>query len=255
MLATFRYILITAVRDRFVVAIGFALLATVLSAALLGSSAVAEGQALALAFAGEGIRLTLVLGLITFISFHMRRLHETREIEAILARPIARSTLVLACFAAYSAIALALALLATPLLVLVLGAGGAGLAEWQISLMLECLLVVGLGLFAATSLESAAASVLAALGIYVLGRSAAVFRAIADVGTGAVDMDFFNSAAHWVTAAIAMVMPRLDLFGQSRWLVYGPGGGWGLPELAIQSLIYAPLLLAATIRDLDAKRF
>ena len=255
MVATFRYILITAVRDRFVAAIVLALLSAVLSAALLGSSAVAEGQALALAFAGEGVRVILVLGLITFISFHVRRLHETREIEAILARPIARWTLVLACFAAYSVIALALAVLATPLLALLLGAGGLGLAEWQISMMLECLLVVGLALFAAMALESATAAVLVALGFYLLGRSAAVFRAIADAGTGALDQDYLNLGAYWVTEAIALVMPRLDLFGQSRWLVYGPGGGWGLSEMAVQTLIFAPLLLAATIRDLNAKRF
>lgn len=255
MLATLRYVLITAIRDRFVAAIVLALLAAVGGAALLGASAVAEGQALGLAYAGEAIRLILTLGLITFISFHVRRMHETREIEAILARPIARSSFVLAYFTAYATIASGLALLAAPLLVLSLGAGGAGLALWQASLLLECLMVTGLALFAAMTLESATGSVLAALGFYCLGRSAAVFRAIADAGTGAVDQESFNVVAHWVCQVVALLMPRLDLFGQSRWLVYGPGGGWGLGELAIQSLIYVPLLLAATIRDLQARNF
>ncbi|HIJ63610.1 MAG TPA: hypothetical protein HPQ04_13025 [Rhodospirillaceae bacterium] len=255
MSATLRYVLITAIRDRFVAAIAVALAAAVGAAALLGASAVAEGQALALAYAGEMIRLVLVLGLITFISFHVRRMHETREIEAILARPISRATFVLAYYTAYSTIALGLSLLASPLLMLVLGAGGAGLAEWQASLMLECLVVVGLALFAAMSLESATAAVLAALGFYVLGRSAAVLRAIAEAGTAIFGQDALNLAARWVSDVIALLMPRLDLFGQSRWLVYGPGGGWGLSELLLQTLIYAPLLLAATIRDLDARRF
>ncbi len=255
MLATIRYILLTAFRDRFLAAILLALLAAVAGALFFGSSALTEQSALGLAFAGELVRLIAVVGLVTFICFHLRRLYETREVEAILARPISRSAFVLACFTAYAAIAVLLALLTVPMLMAALKARGAGLAEWEASLALEGLIVVGLALFSAMTLESATASVLAALGLYLLGRSAAAFRAIAENGTGSLDSDMANTAVRWVMEAIAAVVPRLDLFGQSRWLVYGPGGGWGLRELAVQAVIYLPLLLLAAIRDLQVKRF
>lgn len=255
MTATLRYILLTASRDRFILAILVALLAGVGAAVFFGSSALAEKRELGLAYAGEFIRLTLVLGLVTFISFHLRRLYETREVEAILARPISRTRFVLACFLGYAGIALLLAIVATPLLMLSLQAGGPGLAEWEASLGLEACIVVALTMFCAMTLESATATVLASLGFYGLGRSAAAFRAIAENGTGATDHQAVNHLARWVTEGMAAVMPRLDLFGQSSWLVHGSGGGWGIRELLVQTAIYVPLLLLATVRDLHVKRF
>lgn len=255
MRATLRYVLITALRDRFAGALLLAIAAAVGIGGLMGAAAIAEGHEMALAYAGTLVRLILVLGLVTFICFHVRRMHENREIEAILARPISRGAFVLAYYAAFAAVALPLALIAAPVLVMALGAGGLGLAEWEASLMLECLIVVALALFCAMTLESAAVAVMAALGFYALGRSAEYLVEIARHGTGYFQSQGATGGAHWVMEIIAAVMPRLDLFGQSRWLVSGPGGQWGAGELALQAAIYVPLLLLATIRDLKVKRF
>ncbi len=255
MLTTVRYVLITAVRDRLIAALLLALVAGVGGAAFLAVSAMAEKREFGLAFGGELTRMILVLGLITFISFHIRRMYETREIEAILARPISRTTFVLAYFSAYALIALLLSVVAALLLMVVFAAEGPGLIQWGASLILESLIVVAIALFCAMTLESATASVLAALGFYALARSAAFFRAIAANHTATFDQPVLNDINRWIMEGIATLMPRIDLFGQSRWLVYGPGGGWGLRELVLQTAIYLPLLLAATIRDLHVKRF
>jgi hypothetical protein len=253
--ATFRYVLITAVRDRMVAAILAGHVAVLGGAVLMAASALAEGRYTGLAMAGEGMRAVMVLGLITFISFHVRRMEETREIEAILTRPISRPAFVLAYFAAYAGIGALLALSAAPLLAATFSAGGAGLMEWQASLVLECLIVVALALFCALSLGSATASVMAAVGLYALFRLGAFFRAIAENHTGILAHPGADRAATWVVEALAGVLPRLDLFGQGRWLIYGPGGGWGLPELLLQTAVTVTLLLLATIRDLHVKRY
>jgi len=255
LLATFRYVLITAIRDRMVAAILIGQAAVMGAAAFLASSALSEGQAMGLSLAGEGLRGVMVLGLITFISFHVRRMDETREIEAILARPISRAAFVLAYYSAYAGIGLLLTLAAPVLLVAILHAGGAGLLEWQASLMLEGLIVVAIALFCALSLGSATASVLAAVGLYLLSRMGAFFRAIAEAHTGLLSSDHGDTAARWVIDGIVAVLPRVDLFGQGRWLVYGPGGGWGLQELVVQTVVIVALLLAATIRDAYVKRY
>jgi hypothetical protein len=148
-----------------------------------------------------------------------------------------------------------LALVAPVLLALAFSADGLGLLQWGGSLILESILVVAIALFCAMALENATASVMTALGFYVLARSAAFFRSIAENQTGVFEQLLVNDINRLVMEGIAVVMPRLDLFGQSRWLVYGPGGGWGLRELVIQTTVYLPLLLAATIRDLSVKRF
>ncbi len=121
MLATFRYVLITAVRDRLIVALLLALAVAVCGSLFIASSALGEQNAFGLAFASESTRLILVLGLITFISFHTRQLHETREIEAILARPIARASFVIAAYSAYGTLAVLAALAATAMLGVAVG--------------------------------------------------------------------------------------------------------------------------------------
>lgn len=255
MRATFRYVLLTAVRDRFPVAIIVALLAVTAISMLLAGSTLTEGRQTGLAYAGEFFRISLVLGLVTFVSFHVRRLHETREIEAILTRPISRSAFVIAYYAAFAVLATVLALLTAPMLIGALGAHGNGLAEWEGSMVLESWIVCALALFCAMALESATAAVLISLGFYVLGRTAQFFLAIAQSGTGAGSSEEVNASTHDVMAVVASIMPRLDLFGQSRWLVYGPGGGWGLNILLLQTAIYVPLLLVATTRDLRVRQF
>jgi len=255
LITTLRYVLITAIRDRMVSAIIVAELAVLGGASLMAASALAEGRATGLAMAGEGFRVVMMLGLITFISFHVQRMEETREIEAILTRPISRATFVLAYYTAYAGIGVLLSLCAAPMLMVGLAAGGAGLIEWQASLALECLIVVAIALFCALSLGSATASVLAGIGLYLFSRLAAFFRAIAESHTGLSTHDSVDHVTTWVIKAIAAAVPRLDLFGQGQWLVYGPGGGWGLSELLLQTAIIVPLLLAATVRDMHVKRY
>lgn len=254
LLATLRYVLITAVRDRMVAAILIGQAAVVGGAALLAAAALDEGRATGLAIAGEGLRGIMTLGLITFISFHLRRMEETREIETILTRPISRTAFVLAYYCAYAGIGLLLTLAAPVLLSLVLQAGGAGLVEWQASLMLESLIIVAIALFCALSLGSATASVLAGIGLYLLARMGAFFRAISEAHTALLANDGRDKAARWIIEGVTAVLPRLDLFGQGSWLVHGAGGAWGLKELGLQTSVIVALLLAATIRDIHVKQ-
>lgn len=253
--ATFRYVLLTAVRDRFPIAIIVALLAMTAVSILIAASTLFEGTQTGLAYAGEFFRAALVLGLTIFVCFHVRRLHETRELEAILTRPISRGAFVLAYYGAFAVLASVLDVLTTPMLMSAFGAHGAGLAEWEASMVLESWIVAALALFCAMALESATAAVMVCLGFYLLGRTAQFFLAIAKSGYAATSNEGINIGTQSIMNVIASIMPRLDLFGQSRWLVYGPGGGWGVGILLLQTAIYVPLLLLATTRDLHVRRF
>ena len=55
--------------------------------------------------------------------------------------------------------------------------------------------------------------------------------------------------------AISIVIPRLDLFGQTSWLIYGVGGEIGLSVIAIQALVYAPMIVAAAVFDMKRWQF
>lgn len=252
MFATFRYVLFTALRDRLLVALVGVLTLILLVSSYLDEMALAEGKALALAYAGAGTRLALVLGLIIFISFHVRRLYETREIETILARPIARESFLLGYAGGLAVAALLLALPVAAALGL-LGADSGGLALWTLSQVLECLIVVALGLFAAIILESAVAASLAAFAFYAMARLVTFFLDIGEKGAGQAD-SAFTIAMTWIIKGLAVLMPRLDLYGQTSWLIYGPEPGAAKIVLT-QAAVYLPLLLAATMIDLRRKRF
>ncbi len=223
---------------------------------LIAISTISEGQQMGLAYASELYRISLVFGLIVAVCFHVRRLHETREIEAILTRPISRGAFAVAYYAAFATIAAVLSIVTVPLLAAAMGAHGRGLLEWEIGMILESWIVVALALFCAMALESATIAVMVTLGFYMLGRTAEFFLAIALSGTGHTDSAGVSQWAKAIITVIAAIMPRLDLFGQSRWLIYGSASSdWGPSMLALQVVIYVPLLLIATIRDLRTRTF
>lgn len=247
MRAILRFVVLTALRDRLFAALAVLLAAAAALALFLGDAALVEKREAAVVFAGGAARLILVCGLLVFVAFHIQRLFETREIEALLARPIARETVVLALWSGYAVVAGVLAVGVGAALA-ILAPSTVGAAAFTASLALEGLLVCGFTLFAALTLERAVVSVLAAAGLYVMGRLAGFFVAIAaGRGEGAGVM-------RWVMEGIAAVMPRLDLFGQTRWLIHGVSSADGWTVMLVQSAVYLPLLLVAAMIDLRRKR-
>src|SRR5581483_5864200 len=91
---TIRFVVLTALRDRLFVSL-LGLLALVFCVSLyLGGGAVFEKNQMAITFAAGGARAALMLGLTVFVAFHVERIYDTREIEAILARSISRERFV-----------------------------------------------------------------------------------------------------------------------------------------------------------------
>ena len=256
MSAVLRAILLTNSRDRMLPSLwGLALVVLLVSRAL-GGAMLVEGHEAALAYGSLSLRLVVVGGMVLTVCFQMRRLQETREIEAMLARPISRAGLVLGLAGGYALLALALALPVVLALGLLLGPDGAGLALWGMSLLLEAWIAAGFALFLASSLSNAAASALTALALYALARLTSSFQDIAQAGMGdALAAPATGLPLRLAAQGLAAVMPRLDLFGQSSWLIYGVDTAWGVGTLLIQTGLYLPLLLAATIYDLKGRQF
>jgi hypothetical protein len=58
-----------------------------------------------------------------------------------------------------------------------------------------------------------------------------------------------------VVDIIAVLLPQLDQFSKTEWLVYGGGGGSDYLFIAGQTIIYVALLFAAACFDLHRKNF
>ena len=252
MLTNIRYILITALRDRLFLALMIGIAFACIISATLGSTAFIEETEMTVTYAAGSSRVILMVGLIVFTCFHIRNAFETKEIDVILSRPISRSNLVTAYWLGFALVAL---LLCLPIIVII-GLIGmhsfAGFAGWAASLILESFLVVALALFAALTLRSAVASVMACMGFYVLSRMMAFFVATSQSHLVA------ESRMSWLRYAlkgVSTIVPRLDLFAKSKWLIYGFDASQEWIIFISQAAIFIPLLLAASIIDFRRKQF
>ncbi len=253
MISTLRYVLIIALRDKLFAGL-FVFMAFALGASLfLGDSAMVEKYAASAVYAGAVSRMIIVFGLLIFISFHVQRLYDSLEIEAILSRPISRASFVISYWASFSVIAVLLAVPAVIAVSFFLPSFSYSFILWGSSIILESLIVVALGLFCSLTIRRAVNSILAGIGFYMLTRFGSLFTSIADYNISFDNSSYFDVFMKYAIEAIAMLMPRLDLFGQTRWLIYGADIDISL--LVVQVLIYVPLLLTAAIFDLKRKQF
>jgi ABC-type transport system involved in multi-copper enzyme maturation permease subunit len=207
---------------------------------------------MALAFAGASARLILVIGLIVFACFHVRHAFDSREIDVMLSRPISRPQLVVAYWLGFSAVATLLALPTAAVIFMLKPMSDAGFISWGFSLLLETWFVVALALFASLALKSAVASVMASLGFYVLCRMIAFFVMTADSIT---KQDLMLIVTKYLLTVVSAILPRLDFFSKTEWLVYGMSSSLEWRLFLAQAVIFIPLLLLAAIIDFKRKQF
>lgn len=254
MRTTLRYLVLTALRDRLFAAMLTGIAVIALLGAFLGDKSVVEGQEATAAFVAFATRLLVICGMVLFVAIHVRRGFESREMLLILSRPISRGRVVLAYWAGFSAIALLLVAPAVLALALVGAPAADGLALWGLSLALESMLLIAFALFFAFGVSGVVAAALGCLGFYVLARMIGVLNAIrsSEFRDGSLT---FAPAVDRAIDVLAMLVPRLDLFGQSRWLVHGIDRPELVPVLLGQAAVYTALIVTAAIFDFQRRRF
>lgn len=246
------YIMATALRDRLFLALLVLVAVAAVLSVFIGGAAVVEKRELSLVYAATATRLILVAGLVLFVCFQIRRSFDTREVEVMMSRPISRRNFVFAYAASLFALSLAAVAIATAVVVAVARPEAAPLAQWALSLLVECTIMVLVALFFALTLTSAVASVLACFGFYVLARMVGLLTGIAaHVG----ERSIFTEIVARTMDVISVVIPRLDLMGQSAWLVHGLEGEVGALVVLAQGVVYAPLIIAATVFDMQRRQF
>lgn len=254
MLSNIRYVLLTAIRDRLFFGLMIGILAAAYISSVLGSTAMLETKEMTLAFTAASSRVIIMVGIIVFIGFHMRGAFDNREIDVLLSRPISRTTLVLSYWFGFAVVA---SLLVLPTIVLVYLMGVLNLTGsmlWSLSLVLESLLVVSIALFSSLTMKSGVSTVLASLAIYTLARMMGFF-----INTTKSGMLFhateINAGASWTLTAISTIVPRLDFFAKSSWLIYGAKSYDDLYLILLQAGVFIPLLITAAVIDFKRKQF
>jgi hypothetical protein len=85
-------------------------------------------------------------------------------------------------------------------------------------------------------------------GFYLLARAMTAIRLISSAPI-VDDETLSRQVMGWVIDALALVLPALDQFTQSAWLVDGAAGWLAVGNCAVQATIYTALLIAAAMFD------
>jgi hypothetical protein len=245
------YVLLAALRDRLLPAL-FVTMAVLASLCIFtGSAAVVEGGQFAVVFTAGALRFVSVLGLVLFVVFHIRRSFENKDVEYLLSRPVSRVSFILSHAVAFSLLAVITALIVVGVVMAFMPFGLIDRTMfWGASVAAELIIIVNVALFFSMVLPSATTGVLATLALYTLARMMGEIL-------GIIDHDLVSHLMRglgWIMQGVSLILPRLDLMGQTSWLVYGkPAITLGF--IGAQTVIYTGLALMAAIIDLTRRQF
>ncbi|MBL6784814.1 MAG: hypothetical protein ISQ32_00745 [Rickettsiales bacterium] len=249
-----RYILLTASRDWLFLGLMILIVIAAGISMFLGSTALSEQSLMQVAYISGSARLILIIGMILFICFHIRRSFDNREIEFNLSRPISRSKFVLAYFFAFACLA---AIILVPLLFILVVFFKLSFVIsllWCLSLFYEILIISSFAILSSLMLKSAVTSVLLSFCTYFLSRI--IGFAVSTIIIPKQVQNFnLNTLMELFLKFVSIFLPRLDLFTKSKWLVYQSVEIAIFQIITFQTFIYVALILVATLLDFKKREF
>lgn len=237
--------LVEALGTRFV----WLLLGSSLAAAgfgwFLGELALTEIDGFRVAMMAALLRPTAVFLLATFVVTSVLRERAERRLEMSLAMAVPPLVWTLGRLLGLVLLALALAALAGALLFIATRLPTETFL-WAGTLLLELCLVGAFALFAASSLGQLTSALGVTLAFYLVARALAAILYMFD----GYPHDASTVLMLKILEALSLVMPRLDLYAHSGWLLEGGAEPALAGRLLLATLVYLLLLTVATAFDL-----
>ena len=245
-----RYTLLEALHSRIALAAVIAIALGVCLGQFTDMLALVDSHGIRAATLAALYRLTAVFLLSSFAIASVVREHNDKSLELIFSLPLPRGGYLLGKWLGCAAAAVVLAVLfALPLSA---SAPLPAVAVWTLSLALELMLMASASLMCALTFTHVVGSLAASAAFYALSRSIGALLAIGSSSVAPVESAGFQ-AANLGLQAIAAILPRLDLFTRTDWLTGDALPFADLRLIALQSLAYIVLLLAAGLIDLMRK--
>ncbi len=214
------------------------------------SLALTESTRIQLGFLTATLRFATVFVVCVHVLGSMLREAQDRGTEFLLSIDITRFEYLAGKAFGFTVVALGIsAVFAAPVVAIAPFPEG---LKWFLSLVLEAWIIVAAALFCVITFNQLMVAATFVLAFYLLSRAIAsvVLISSASFLEG-------NGPSHDVLAegvkAIALILPGLDEFTRTSWLLEEPVGWSTLARLAAQTAIYALLLFAAALFDLYRK--
>jgi ABC-type transport system involved in multi-copper enzyme maturation permease subunit len=214
--------------------------------------AITESGRVQIAFLAAFTRGAAVFITALYVVSTMARDFNDRVVELTLSLELPRASYILGKFFGYASVAIAIAV-ASGLLVLPFSQGS-GLLAWTATLVLELWIIVALSLFCIITFNQVMPAASFVLAFYLLSRSIGAIQLIS--GSPLLnDQSLTHRVTAWLLHALAYLLPGLDRFSQSAWLVDKTAA---ISNFAIpmgQTFVYLPLLISAALFDFHRRNF
>ena len=247
-----RYTVLEAMRTRLPALVAAIVVLFGAASLFVSEIAVTESTRLQTGFYAATTRLAAVFITGLYVLTSVSREFNDKGLEVLLALDLPRSHYILGKLAGFLAMTAVIAMAAAlPLAYL---AGPAAALQWAASLCFELGLVVALALFCILTFNQVMPAASFVLGFYLLARALSAIRLIGTTPVSGAD-ELSHQIIHLVIEALALILPALDRWTQTAWLIDTAAAWSDIGALAWQSAIYVTLLTAAAMFDFYRKNF
>ncbi|HSS66655.1 MAG TPA: ABC transporter permease [Gammaproteobacteria bacterium] len=244
------YTLLEALRNRLLWLVVGVLLAAFGLAEFLGAVAITETRQFQSGFMGALLRAFAVFVLSLFVISSIVREFNDKGLELVLSFPMPRSSYLLGKLIGFSGLALVVA--ASSGLCLLAYAPPFQAFLWALSLAMELFIVTAVSLLCLFTFTHVTVALSAVMAFYLLSRSMTAILLMGHFPVIASD-SLAQDAIVAFLDALAFLLPELDRFTSSEWLIYHTAGWQDLLPLLAQTVIYVGLLCGAALFDLYRK--
>ena len=249
-----KYILLSAFRDKLFITLFLSIIFSFALSNLVGFTALSEeGQMQTIIFASTS-KIILMFGMIIFICFHINKSFENKEIPFMLSKNISREMFVFSYWIGFNFISIILLFLMSIILFLFCSINTLGAIQWLVSISFEIMIVSTFAILSSLIIQSAIFSIFLSSGFYIIAKMMGFFLNAFLITPDSKVLNFLITLSNYLLQIISSIIPRLDLFGQTRWLIYGPDYHM-FNIIILQSLIYIPIIFFMAFYDFKKKQF
>lgn len=244
-----RYTFIEALRNRLFLLALAGLVCMLGIAEFTGELAITETRRIQATLVGSITRWFLVITCALFVITSMVREANDKGLEMLLSLPVSRACYYFGKYCGFMLLGMVILALAAPLLMLYTEPAALGI--WLLSLLCELAIIIAVSMLCLFTFSNITVAFMATLAFYLLSRTISAIQLLSItpiLESEGVAQQFMN----WLVGVIAWVLPDLDAYTRSDWLVYGPDAGT-LSFVLLQTFVYLLLLFAAGLFDLYRK--
>jgi ABC-type transport system involved in multi-copper enzyme maturation permease subunit len=216
----------------------------------IGELAITESDRFQGAILAAGLRLFAVFTTGLFVTTSMIREFNDKGFELVLSQPIPRAAYYSGKLTGFAMLSVVIACLVT--LPLILYASSGQVLIWCASLICELFIVTAMGLLCLFTFSNITIAFSVVVAFYLLSRCMDAIQLISNSPILETD-SFAQELINKIIDVIAYLLPDLNLFTQTQWLIYGNGDLNSLGSVMGQTVIYVVFLSGAALFDLYRK--